>query len=333
MERDTDAFDGGHGAEAHDSASLAKTESVPSVEPSFFELRGTSKSYGATSALGPLDLRVERGCVALVGPNGAGKSTLMRILLGLARPQAGEVTVLGQTVGHGDKGVRQLLGYAPEGEALFPGLSGAEAVAYAGRLSGMPPAAAIQRTHQVLDYVGLREERYRPVATYSAGMRQRLKLAQALVHDPQALILDEPTEAVDPEARTDLLNLMRDLAHNHGIPILFSTHLLSDAEAVADSVVVLDKGQVAAKGTLASLKTATTHGFSVRADGLDALRTSLETDGFECELRQKDLVVRRIEARTVLEHAQKSGATVRHLAPLEMSLQEAFQQAVARGAQ
>ncbi|MHB1260198.1 MAG: ABC transporter ATP-binding protein [Thermoplasmatota archaeon] len=305
---------------------------VPDQSTPFLDLRGVSKSYGTVAALGPLDLRVEAGCVALLGPNGAGKSTLMRILLGLAKPQAGTVNVLGHAVQGGDKVVRRLVGYAPEGEALFPGLSGAEAVAYAGRLSGMPAVDAIQRTHQVLDYVGLGEVRYRPVTTYSAGMRQRLKLAQALVHDPKALILDEPTEAVDPEARKDLLSLVRDLSRTHGIPILFSTHLLSDAEAVADTVVVLDRGQVAAQGTLAGLKTVTAGGFSVRAhSGLDLLQTSLQAGGFECELRQTELVVRGAGASEILTHAERANAVVRHLAPLEMSLQEAFQQAVAGG--
>lgn len=305
---------------------------APEQPAPFLDLQGVSKSYGSVAALGPLDLRVGAGCVALLGPNGAGKSTLMRILLGLAKPQAGTVNVLGHAVQGGDKEVRRILGYAPEGEALFPGLTGAEAVAYAGRLAGMPAADAIQRTHQVLDYVGLGEVRYRPAATYSAGMRQRLKLAQALVHDPEALILDEPTEAVDPEARKDLLDLVRDLSRNHGMSILFSTHLLSDAEAVADTVVVLDRGQVAAQGTLSSLKTVTAGGFTVRThSGLDQLRANLEAAGFECDARQNELVVRAASATEILSHAERAQAVVRHLAPLEMSLQEAFQQALAGG--
>ena len=312
---------------------IAGPDSSAVAEPApFLDLRGVSKSYGSVAALGPLDLRVERGCVALLGPNGAGKSTLMRILLGLARPQAGIVNVLGHPVQGGDKEVRRIVGYAPEGEALFPGLSGADAVAYAGRLSGMPATDAIQRAHQVLDYVGLGEVRYRPATTYSAGMRQRLKLAQALVHDPEALILDEPTEAVDPEARKELLGLVRDLARNHGMPILFSTHLLSDAEAVADTVVVLDRGQVAAQGTLTALKTVAAGGFAVRAhSGLDQLQASLQASGFDCELRQTELLVRGAQPADILSHAERAHAVVRHLAPLEMSLQEAFQQAVAGG--
>lgn len=312
---------------------IESSDSSAAAEPApFLDLRGVSKSYGSIAALGPLDLRVERGCVALLGPNGAGKSTLLRILLGLARPQDGTVTVLGHRVQGGDKEVRRIVGYAPEGEALFPGLSGADAVAYAGRLSGMPAADAIQRTHQVLDYVGLGEVRYRPATTYSAGMRQRLKLAQALVHDPEALILDEPTEAVDPEARKDILDLVRDLARNHGIPTLFSTHLLSDAESVADAVVVLDRGQVAAQGTLAMLKTVAAGGFSVRThSGLDLLQARLTAAGFHCELRQSELLVRGAQPADILFHAERANAVVRHLAPLEMSLQEAFQQALAGG--
>ncbi len=290
---------------------------------------GLTKSYGAVAALGPLDLRIDGGCVALLGPNGAGKSTLMRLMLGLARPQAGTITVLGSAPG---AELRRRLGYSPEGDAQFPGLSGVESVTYAGQLCGMPRNDAIQRSHQVLDYVGLADERYRPASTYSSGMRQRLKLAQAIVHDPEALVLDEPTEGVDPEARRDLLDLIRDLAGNHGVHVLMSTHLLPDVEAVADQAIVMDRGQVVSRGSLADLKAAGKQGYMVRVNrDSEGFVDRLTAQGLTVEARRGHLQVEGADPARIFQEAQAAGVVVRHLAPLEMTLQEAFQQAIAGG--
>lgn len=302
---------------------------APSSGQHFVSLDGVVKSYGRTTALGPITLNMDGRCTAILGPNGAGKSTLLRLLLGLTKPQAGTVQVNAQSVGPSRPEARRLIGYAPEGQALFPGMTGWEGVAYAAQLSGLPPTAAVQRAHQVLDYVGLEGERYRDAATYSAGMRQRLKLAQALVHDPAVLILDEPTEAVDPASRRAILELIRDLATNHGVRIILSTHLLSDAETVADGAVVLNRGQVVAHGPMQELRKASQEGFRVRVNrNLELLELRLKGKGVDCTLDGQTLTVRGVSATDIFGHAQEIGVVVRHLAPVELSLQQAFQQAV-----
>lgn len=301
----------------------------PGAEAPLLRAEGLTKSYGALTALGPLDLRIEGGCVALLGPNGAGKSTLLRLMLGLARPQAGSIHVLGSTPG---PEVRRRIGYSPEGEAQFPGLSGVESVAYAGQLCGLPRNDAIQRSHQVLDYVGLADERYRQASTYSSGMRQRLKLAQAIVHDPDALVLDEPTEGVDPEARRHLLDLIRDLSTNHGVHVLLSTHLLSDVEAVASEAVVMDRGQVVSQGALAQLKAAGKQGYAVQVHrDAELFADRLTASGLTVQIKRGQIHVEGADATRIFHEAQAAGVVVRHLSPLEMTLQEAFQQAIAGG--
>lgn len=304
-------------------------DEAPSAGQHFVSLDGVVKSYGRVTALGPITLNLDGRVTAILGPNGAGKSTLLRLLLGLTRPQSGTVTVNADTVGPSRPEARRRIGYAPEGQALFPGMTGWEGVAYAAQLSGLPATAAVQRAHQVLDYVGLEGERYRDGATYSAGMRQRLKIAQALVHDPAVLILDEPTEAVDPTSRRAILDLIRDLATNHGVRIILSTHLLTDAEAVADEAVVLNRGQVVAHGSMQQLRKASQDGYRVRLNrDLELLEMRLKGNGVDCTVDGQTLTVRGLSVVDIFGHAQALGLVVRHLAPVELSLQQAFQEAV-----
>jgi ABC-2 type transport system ATP-binding protein len=290
------------------------------------ELEGVTKSYGAELALGPIDLALPEGSVGLLGPNGAGKSTLIRLLLGLMPPTSGAVRVLGEDV---TPDVRRRVGYVPEGDTLFPRLTGIEAVAYAGELVGMRRVDAMKRAHEVLDYMELREERYRAVEGYSTGMRQRLKLAQALVHDPELLILDEPTEGVDPEARMKLLRLLEDLAREHGMRMLLATHLLGDVERLATSAVVLNQGKVVASGTLEELKRASTKAHYVRVAGDPAALTQrFDAAGVKWESHAPDLRVELEDPKAVLAHVRAAGVVVRHLAPVTLTLEEAFEQAV-----
>src|SRR5215468_11266031 len=219
-----------------------------------FALSGVTKTYGAVTALRQLTVEVGDGAVGLLGPNGAGKTTLIRTLLGLITLDAGGGEVLGMDVRTRRLDIRQAVGFAPEDECLFPGVAGIESVAYAGELCGMAWKDALQRAHEVLNYVGLGEARYRRVESYSTGMKQRLKLAAAIVHDPHLLILDEPTNGMDPAGREDILELARDLAHNKGMSLVFSSHLLPDVEAVCDHVVVLGGGQLLAEGQIQELK-------------------------------------------------------------------------------
>jgi ABC-2 type transport system ATP-binding protein len=219
-----------------------------------FELEQVSHFYGKLCALRDVSLRVDHGAVGLVGQNGAGKSTLLKILLGLLRPTHGNGRVLGLDMRHSGVVLRARMGYMPEAEVIVPGLRGVEFVALAGELSGMPRRDALRRAHEVLSYLGLEEARYRLHEEYSVGMKQRLKLAAALVHDPDLLLLDEPTAGLDPEGREAMLDLLRTLAVRHQKSLILSTHLLGDIDRVCDSVVILDRGSVVSIGRIDELR-------------------------------------------------------------------------------
>jgi ABC-2 type transport system ATP-binding protein len=285
---------------------------------------GVTRSYHGVHALGPLDVVVDGDVVGLLGPNGAGKTTMIRLLMGAIRPTTGTVRVLGHKAT--DHGARRRIGYAPEGQAAFPHLTGVRAVAYAGRLVGMKPTDAMQRAHQVLDYVGLHDERYRRVATYSTGMRQRVKIAQALVHDPDLLILDEPTEGVDPQAREEILRLVEELRDVHGIRLLVSTHLLADVERLATHAIVLRDGQVVAHGPLDALRAAVTPAHFVRVDlPVADVLAKLRAAGIPAEVAASGIQVALADPTDVLRSVRDAGAVVRHLAPVRAGLDTAFE--------
>ena len=203
-----------------------------------------SKSYGQVHALADLTVDIGDGVTGLVGANGAGKSTLIKILLGLLEPTSGSASVLGHDIGTGGQQIRQLVGYMPEHECLPPDVRCIDFVVHMGRMSGLPPAASRERAADVLRHVGLAEERYRLMGGYSTGMKQRAKLAQALVHDPQLVLLDEPTNGLDPAARDDMLGLVQRIGRDFGIPVLVTSHLMGELERISDHVVVLDAGRL-----------------------------------------------------------------------------------------
>jgi len=240
------------------------------------ELQGLRFRYGSIVALDGVDLSLGDGACGLLGPNGAGKSTLLRILLGFLPPESGEGRVLDFDIRRDPFLIRRAVGYMPEDDCLIPGLDAVTFTAYFGELSGMPRQEAMKRAHDVLFYVGLGEARYRTLETYSAGMKQRLKLAQALVHDPRLLFLDEPTSNLDPQGRGEVLDLIRDISSNKGINVLVSSHILGDIEATCSRVVILNKGRIAAQGELSALKEVTYRMFEVSVKG--------ETDGFRRRL-------------------------------------------------
>ena len=219
-----------------------------------FQLDNVTKTYGRVTALDNLSVEVPPGAVGLLGPNGSGKTTMIRTLLGLITIDRGDGRVLGMNIRREQLDIRRQIGFAPEDECLFPHVAGVDFVAYAGELVGMARKDALQRAHEVLDYVGLGEARYRRVESYSTGMKQRLKLASAIVHDPKLLILDEPTNGMDPAGREEVLQLARDLAHNKGMSLLFSSHLLPDVESVCEHVMVLGGGRLLASGKIEEMK-------------------------------------------------------------------------------
>ena len=212
------------------------------------------KTYGAQRALADVSVRVPPGTIGLLGPNGAGKSTFIKCLLNLETPTAGTARVLGRDIRAQHRASREKIGYSPEQDCHIAGMAGCEYVTYCGQLSGMPMRLARQRTHEILDLVGMGQERYRAVDTYSTGMRQRVKLAQALVHDPQVVFLDEPTNGLDPSGREHILKLIGSLWRDLGISVIMCSHLLRDIERVCDRVIIIGHGRLLEHDTIANLK-------------------------------------------------------------------------------
>jgi ABC-2 type transport system ATP-binding protein len=224
--------------------------------------------------------------------------------------------------------IRQAAGFVPEDECLFPGMIGVAFVAYAGELVGMGSQDALRRAHEVLDYVGLGEARYRRVESYSTGMKQRLKIASAIVHDPQLLILDEPTNGMDPAGRDDVLELAHDLAHNKGMSLLFSSHLLPDVEAVCDHVMVLGRGRLLAQGSIAALKEAHDLQFELRVKGDPVLFIEhLAARGIPADPVDDHLLVQlppEADSTALWEAARASSEQIRSLRPRRSTLEEVF---------
>jgi ABC-2 type transport system ATP-binding protein len=218
------------------------------------EVKQIHFSYGKIKALNGIDIRLPKGAIGLLGPNGAGKSTLLRILLGFLVPDSGEGSVLGYDIRNQQSMIRRYVGYMPEDDCFIPGMDAVSFTSYMGELSGMPRQEAMKRAHEVLYYVGLEESRYRMLETYSAGMRQRLKLAQAIVHDPKLIFLDEPTSGLDPHGRKEILELIMDISSKKDIQVLISSHILPDIEQTCSYVVILNKGEMAAQGQISELK-------------------------------------------------------------------------------
>jgi ABC-2 type transport system ATP-binding protein len=227
-------------------------------------IRALVKTYGDVHALDGLTFEMQPGPIGLLGSNGAGKTTLLKLLLGLLKPDSGTALIAGHDprTPAGRLAVRRSVGYMPESDCLIPGTSAVELVSALARLSGIGGDDAMTRTHEVLDYVGLDEARYRDCDGYSTGMKQRLKLAQALVHDPPILLLDEPTNGLDPKGRRHMLDLVHDLGHAQGKSLLLCSHLLPDVERCCRDVIVLEKGRIATQGSIREL----THGDGLRVE-------------------------------------------------------------------
>ncbi len=231
------------------------------------DIHHVSRSFGSVQALRDVNLTLEPGTIGLVGNNGAGKSTLLKILLGLLAPDSGGGTILGCDILHGTRELRGRVGYMPEAAAIVPMLKGVEFVTFAGDLYGMPHRDAKRRSHEVLNYVGLGELRYRRLEEYSTGNLQRLKLAAALVHDPQLLLLDEPTNGLDPAGRIAMLQLLEDLIAETGKSVFLCTHLLGDVERLCRQIVVLNRGTVVRAGTMDNMRSHVSNRYEVTWSG------------------------------------------------------------------
>ncbi len=295
------------------------------------EVKNLSLLFGTTTALDNLSMQVQGGAVGLLGPNGAGKSTLIKALLGFVKPNEGTATVFGLDVQANPMEIRRQVGYMPEDECLIPGMSAVQLVSYAGELCGMPRRDALQRAHEVLYYVGLDEERYRPVDGYSTGMKQRVKLAQALAHDPKLLLLDEPTNGMDTSGREEMLELVKDIAIDKNINVILSSHLLPDVEFACQEIVALSHGSVAIQGQIQDLKENKGQSFDLKIVGdSEAYITALEHHNFQVELHpDKRLRVtsgnqEQTETTFFFKVAHDTGVQLRQLRGVKHTLEDIF---------
>ncbi|MCZ6596577.1 MAG: ABC transporter ATP-binding protein [Planctomycetota bacterium] len=295
-------------------------------------LRDLDKRYGSIRALTGLTLDVAPGPVGLLGPNGAGKTTLLKLLLGQLRSSGGTARIAGHdpSTRAGRLEVRRRVGYMPEGDCLIPHANAVDLIIMLGRLTGMSFRDAMTRTHEVLDYVGLEEARYRMLGEYSTGMKQRLKLAQALVHDPDILLLDEPTNGLDPKGRRHMLDLVHDLGHAQGKNVFLCSHLLPDVEQTCRDVVVLHRGRVLETGAIEEmtrsdetwLRVEVAGASAAFADGLAAGSLAFEPeDGGGFRVRVRDGAE---DGDEIFDLAARCGVSLTKLAPIRSSLEDVF---------
>ena len=313
------------------------------------EVENLEKHYGSFHALRGVNLKLKGRRIGLLGPNGAGKTTLIKTLLGLLPYTSGVCRVLDVDIAEDPLEVRRYVGYMPEHDAVMQDLTALEFVTFAARLCGIPSAESKGRAHAVLEHCGLGEVRYRRVSSYSTGMRQRVKLAQALVGDPKLLLLDEPTSGLDPKGREEMLELIREIPERSHAHMMLSTHILPDVERTCEDVVVMSEGKVVYHGGLDSLVKQEEDSFEVRIKGdLDAYQRAVEEVGFNVT-RQGTMVIAKLRAdselvfaaheqerldgaiRALLHAAIEAEAQVRHLRPLKATLEQAFLEKVKEG--
>lgn len=250
------------------------------------ETRQLGKRFGRFKALEGVDLSIPPGTVGLLGPNGAGKSTLIKCLLQLQEKDEGKASLLGMDVDERGRETRKRIGYAPEQDCHIPGLEGCEYVTYCAQLSGLPFWAARQRAHEMLDFVGMGQERYRKVDTYSTGMKQRIKIAQALVHDPELVFLDEPTNGLDPKGQAVILDLIERIWKQYGISVVLSSHLLQDVDRICEQIVIIAGGRILQHERLEALKSRRkAEAEVVVRSGAEKLAEVCRERGWDCRLQ------------------------------------------------
>jgi len=286
------------------------------------------KMYGPHLALDDVNLEIPSGAVGILGPNGAGKSTLFKCLLGLIKTTSGEGTVLGYDIRtEGDK-IRSRIGYMPEYDALDPGLAAVDQVRYSGELLGMNPAHATRRAHEVLEYVGLKDQRYRKIETFSTGMKQATKLACALVHDPEILICDEPTNGLDQRAREFMLQTLRRTVSEGDRSVLMSSHVMDDVQDVCDRIVMIHKGKIVVQSRIDELAKQVDREIEISIwGGASRMQAALEGRGFGVRRLGRVLRVDRVDDNTtfvILEAAAEAGVQVRQMQEYEPDLEDIF---------
>jgi ABC-2 type transport system ATP-binding protein len=296
-------------------------------------LTNITKDYGTLRALEDVCLEIGPGITGLLGPNGAGKTTLIKVVLGLVRVTGGSGQVLGYEIGRESRAIRNQVGYMPEDDCYIAKLSGVEMVRLAARLSGLPSVEALRRAHEILDFCGMEQERYRDTDTYSTGMRQKLKFALAVVHDPPLLILDEPTSGLDPAEREVMLGRIKTLSDESEKAVLLSTHILPDVQAICDAAVILALGRVRVANSLDVLSRPASPAYHVGTLGpADLLAEQARREGMAVRTdgdRALTLVNADADSvQRVWQWAQQTGVTIRSLQPARNSLEQIFLEAV-----
>ena len=290
------------------------------------EAKALTKSYGIVLALDSADFQVSDGITGLLGPNGAGKSTAIKLSLGLIRPSSGSVEVMGRRP-YETPEARERLGYMPEHDCLPPAASAAEFLSHMAQVSGLPPAEARTRAADILRHVGLEEERYRPMGQYSTGMKQRVKLGQALVHDPVLVLLDEPTSGLDPTGREEMLQLVRRTGREFGISIILSSHLMNDVESTCDRIIVLEGGRVTEQGTVAGFTTDTQVIVLDLNDRREEVATALAARGVSVTTEGASLAVElqsEEQYDAIRDAVAEAGARLRRMSPRRRQLADIF---------
>lgn len=293
------------------------------------ELEHLNVHYGRRLALDDLHAALDSKALGLLGPNGAGKSTLIRALLGLVPLSSGQARLEGLDIRTQGKRIRELIGYMPEHESYISGMTVVRFLRLMGEMCGLKAADAMERAHEVLFYVGLGEVRYRKLEGFSYGLQQKVRLAQALIHGPKILILDEPTNGLDPEAREEMLALIRDMISHSDSKLIISSHLLKDIESCCSEVVVLKKGRIVASGNIQAMKTTSLNVFELRVKGdLDRFMASLT--GCRCQCRLDDREALQVTTpdgmtpRDIFEIAQRHQVQIRHFYAKKDSLEDIF---------
>ena len=294
------------------------------------EAKKLSKHYGEIVALHSVDVQVREGITGLLGPNGAGKSTAMKLFLGLLTPTSGSAEVLGEKP-YENVDVRMRLGYMPEHDCLPGPISASEFLGHMAQMSGIPPAHARTRAADILRHVGLDEERYRHIKEYSTGMKQRVKLAQALVHDPVIVLLDEPTAGLDPGGREEMLQLIRRTGKEFGISIMLSSHLMGDVESTCDRIIVIEGGKIIEQGDVSQFTQETETLYIDVDDRRDEVVAALGRRGIETTIVGPSIVVQKQteeQLDDVRDAIVEAEARLRRLAPSRGELTDIFRRAV-----
>ena len=302
--------------------------------PSVIELQGLEVKFGGRPILKGLNASLSGRCIGLLGPNGAGKTTLLHTLLGFHAPSAGTARIFGKDIKAEAREIRGLMGYMPENDAFIGGMTGVRFVRLMGEISGLPAERALERAHESMFYVGLGEARYRKVETYSLGMKRLAKLAQALVHGPRLLFLDEPTNGLDPSARERMLRLIHDIRDTGEVNVVLSSHLLRDVEECCDEVLVLKGGNVATYCNLEEERRANRSFLELETRGGDEAAFTAAVEGLGVELAagakatMKLVLPQGVEVRDLYRLAAERQVQIRRLDYKKDSLQDIFLKAM-----